>query len=303
MTSYVEISVVVCTYNRADLLAGCLDSVCSQTLDKERYEVIVVDNRSSDHTQEIAQKFVGDIKNFKVVLEEKQGLSHARNRGWQEASGLYVAYLDDDAKAAPNWCEKNLAAFQGKSPGTVAVGGKILPWYRERPPAWFSDVLETRSWGETPGYLSQEQSEYGFSGSNMSFRRDVLSAYHGFNPAFGMSGNKMSFAEETELFSRLCADHYRFWYDPEIVVYHLVSPASLRLVNRFKRGYRSGAATASLKGRRLFSKLYLYNVRKLVFALAGFPIGSHADLSWRSRYAIWLGRVGTTLGYLLGNKI
>ena len=302
MKSEILVSVVVCTYNRADLLTGCLDSLKSQTLSESSYEVIVIDNNSGDQTQEVAKKFVAQIANLRIILEEKQGLSHARNRGWQESTGQYVAYLDDDAKAAPDWCEKILAAFQEKWPDTAAVGGKILPWYLKMPPEWFSDVLETRSWGDVPGFLSPEQARYGFSGSNMAFRRDVLSEYNGFNPSFGMIGNKMRFAEETELFYRLSADSHRLWYDPEILVYHLVTDADMKCAYRFLRGYRAGTAMIHLEQRRVFSRLYMFNLRKLVITLVDFPILSKPGMFWRSRYALWLGRLGSTLGYLSGQR-
>ena len=300
MKSEILVSVVVCTYNRADLLIGCLDSLKSQTLSESNYEVIVIDNNSCDQTQEIAKKFIAQIANLRIILEEKQGLSHARNRGWQEARGLYIAYMDDDAKAPSDWCERILAAFREQDATTAAVGGKILPWYLKKPPEWFSDILETRSWGDVPGFLSTDQARYGFSGSNMAFRKDVLSEYNGFNARFGMVGNKMYLAEETELFYRISADSNRLWYDPEIMVYHLVPDANMKCAHRFLRGYRAGTAMIRIEQRQVFSKLYMFNLRKLVITLVNFPISSNERLPWRSRYALWLGSVGSTLGYLFG---
>lgn len=296
------ISVIVCTYNRADLLAECLDSLNSQTLDESNYEVIIIDNNSSDHTQDVAHGFVDRIANFRVFLEEIQGLSHARNRGWREAKGQYVAYLDDDAKASPTWCERILAAFSEQGTTTAAVGGKILPWYLKKPPEWFSDIIETRSWGDAPGFLSPEHAKYGFSGSNMAFRKDILSQYNGFDARFGMVGNKIYFAEETELFYRISADSHRLWYDPEIMVYHLVTDANMKCAHRFLRGYRAGTAMIHLEQRQVFSKLYMFNLRKLVITLVDFPISSKVGMAWRSRYVLWLGRLGSTLGYLFGHS-
>lgn len=298
----VEMTVVVCTYNRADLLAGCLASFETQTLDKDRFEVIVIDNNSTDHTQEVAHSFAGRIENFRVVLEHKQGLSHARNRGWLEAQGPYVGYLDDDAMASNSWCEKILAAFEESDELTAAVGGKILPWYQVPKPKWFSDVLEIRSCGDSAGFLPPEHARNGFSGSNMVLRKDILSAYGGFNPQFGMSGDTMYFSEETELFGRLFEDARRLWYDPEIIVYHLVSADNMKLANRFARGYKTGVAQACLQGRQVLSTLYLFNLRKLFFLLVEFPLIPKEGLSWKARYALWLGSFGATLGFLFGSN-
>lgn len=300
MKSKVEMTVVVCTYNRADLLAGCLASLETQTLDKGRFEVIVVDNNSTDHTQDVAYSFIGRIENLRVVLEPRQGLSHARNRGWREAEGLYVGYLDDDAIASSSWCEKVLAAFEKSGELTAAVGGKILPWYQVPKPDWFSDVLEIRSCGDSAGVMPPEHARNGFSGSNMAFRKCILSAYGGFNPQFGMRGSTMYFADETELFGRLFKDARRLWYDSEIMVYHLVSSDNMKLVKRYARGYRSGIAQAHLQKRKVLSKLYLFNIRKLVFLIIDFPLSPKNGLKWKARYALWLGRFGTTLGYLFG---
>jgi len=76
-----KLSVVVCTYNRAQLLTEALDSVCNQTLDKSRYEIIVVDNNSADGTRELVGEFCRRFSNVRYCFEPQQGLSYARNRG------------------------------------------------------------------------------------------------------------------------------------------------------------------------------------------------------------------------------
>ena len=93
-----SISVVVCTFNRAQLAATAIESLCEQTADKSQYEVIVVDNNSQDNTREVTEDFCSRYPNLRYCLEEEQGLSHARNRGWRESRGVYVAYVDDDCR-------------------------------------------------------------------------------------------------------------------------------------------------------------------------------------------------------------
>ncbi|MGD8380729.1 MAG: glycosyltransferase, partial [Syntrophobacterales bacterium] len=95
----IKISVIVCTYNRAELLGGTLRTLCHQTLDTSEYEVIVVDNNSTDNTREVVDEFCRRSSNVRYCFEPQQGLSHARNQGLQEAKGKYVAYIDDDARA------------------------------------------------------------------------------------------------------------------------------------------------------------------------------------------------------------
>ena len=91
------LSVVVCTYNRATMLAHVLDSLSQQTISSEKLEVIVVDNNSQDETVDIAKKLLSQFKNHQFLHEPQQGLSYARNCGWRAASGEYVAFLDCDA--------------------------------------------------------------------------------------------------------------------------------------------------------------------------------------------------------------
>ena len=88
------ISVVVCTYNRADLLASVLQSLCEQTLNCSHYEIIVVDNNSGDNTRAVTEDYCRRYPNVHYYLETSQGLSNARNHGWQVAKSKYVAYLD-----------------------------------------------------------------------------------------------------------------------------------------------------------------------------------------------------------------
>jgi len=97
------ISIVVCTYNRAKLLAGVLKTLCEQRFDASDYEVIVVDNNSIDDTLVTVESFCSQYANIQYYFEPHQGLSQARNRGWQEANGEYVALLNNDTVVEHDW--------------------------------------------------------------------------------------------------------------------------------------------------------------------------------------------------------
>jgi glycosyltransferase involved in cell wall biosynthesis len=236
-----DLSIVVCTYNRASLLAECLQSLAMQTLAAWRFEVLIVDNNSNDETWVVAEKFCREYHNFRVVFELEQGLSQARNRGWKEARGTYVAYIDDDGLAERDWCERILASFEYIVPTPWAVGGKILPRYTDLPPVWFSDRLETRSWGGSASFLKPPGAKYGFSGANMAFPRKLLEDFGGFSSRLGMVGEKVRMGEDTEFFLRLSAlQHNLFWYDPLIVVKHWTSTKQFSLRARFFRSFQGG---------------------------------------------------------------
>lgn len=225
------VSVIVCTYNRADLLPGCLESLVAQTANKKDYEVIVVNNNSTDSTQEIAEAFAAREPNFRVVIEIAQGLSHARNRGFREARTEYVAYIDDDAKAEPDWIERALRIVEEQSPDIF--GGSIYPFYLTEKPPWFKDAYEIRQTTERPMELKDK--DY-ISGSNIFFRRPLLESVGGFDSNLGMKGKRLSYGEETAVIVqvRQSQPDALIFYHPNLRVKHL-TPAEKMRVSYFLR--------------------------------------------------------------------
>ena len=113
MSQQPQISAVVCTHNRVDFLQRCIDSLRNQTLDPLNYEILVVDNGSIDGTEQLCERYE-DVVNFRYIHEPVLGLSQARNRGLQEASGDFIGYIDDDAAAEPQW-NRRLASHRQSS--------------------------------------------------------------------------------------------------------------------------------------------------------------------------------------------
>lgn len=105
------ITVIICTHNREQFLGSCLKSLYQQTLPQEEYEVLVVDNASTDRTKAVCEEYLPH-ENFCYIFEAIPGLSQARNTGWQHGQGRYIAFIDDDATAVPDWLEKILVSFQ-----------------------------------------------------------------------------------------------------------------------------------------------------------------------------------------------
>lgn len=275
------ISVIVCTYNRGELLVQALESLVTQSLEKSRYEVIVVNNNSTDNTEEIAKNFVEKYDNFRLVNEPKQGLSHARNRGYQEAKGDYVAYIDDDAKATENWLELIIKDFQNVSPTPVAVGGEIRPWYEVEPPDWFIEEFEIITRGDTSCFLKPEISFTPLCGSNMALQKKVLESSGGFSPEFGMQGTKIRLGEETLLFNIIYEDYPYIWYNPEIKVYHWTSKEKLTMSYMIKRQYMVGICTANIAERKIFSAMYFRKMFGFFVMLLKFPfiMLKHPDMT------------------------
>lgn len=279
------ISVIICTYNRANLLADVLQTLCQQTLDYAEYEVIIVDNNSTDDTAMVSQSFATRYPNVRRYCEAQQGLSLARNRGWQEARGDYVGYIDDDCKAPEQWLATAKMIIQTVTP--AVFGGPYFAFYATHKPAWFKD-----SYGSNvPGNKAHVCVDSHLTGGNLFIQRDLLAAIGGFNATFGMVGKKSGYGEESELFQRI--RHYQadaiFYYDPALCVRHLVRPEKMglgwQLRNRFVHGrynYRVyAAASPHLVHRQLRQRFQQELPRSLLCHLRSlFGFSHHA----RARY-------------------
>lgn len=269
------LSVIVPTYNRATLLPFCLAALEDQTLDKDLYEVIVVNNKSTDNTEDVIRSFEGKIKNFRNIFETKQGLSYARNRGYQEAIGEYIVYIDDDAKADRFMCEKILRAFSELSPKPISVGAQVKPWYECDPPYWFKEHFELRTWGDDPCFLNSKMAQFGFCGACFAVQKTILQKYNGFSVKLGMNGKIIGGGEETDLFGRIFKGEgtgtQTLWYDPSIQVRHWCSKEQMTISYRLRRSYGFGLSSGLFRGKKRNIIMYLLRwvipARELVFGL------------------------------------
>lgn len=229
------ISVVVCTHNRADLLANALQSLCEQSLDSTEYEVIVVDNNSTDRTRSVVDDFHGKYPNIRYCLETEIGLSHSRNRGWQEAQGLYVAYTDDDCNLPPQWLTVAKKVIETVSSGVF--GGYVFPFYNSPKPKWFKDSYGTLKKPED--FTTQSPN---FIGCNIFIRRDILESLQGFDVNLGMTGKKIAYGEETDLQQRIRAimPHEIFYCDPNLYVYHIVREDKMKMSWQWRAFFAKG---------------------------------------------------------------
>lgn len=294
------LSIVVCTYNREMLLQEMLRSLVCQSLSPRLYEIIIVDNASTDGTA----KFVSDsqltYKNIRYVLEKRLGLSFARNCGWSEAVGEYVAYIDDDALADYYWAERICEAFSAVTPQPDAIGGRILPWYRNPPPRWFDDSFETRSWGESSRFLDPEREIFGFSGSNMVIKREILVNYKGFSTAYGMEGEEMRFGEESELFMRLTLAGRKLYYVPDMIVHHAVNACHYTYRYIAKRSFNSGVTHFSMDRIASRSNNAIAVICKIIVSFVHMPVFFITGGNMRLVLAMKIRRMSHLFGYLVG---
>lgn len=263
------LSIVVCTYNRAKILNDCLLSLSTQSASADFFEIIVVDNNSNDSTQMVVGTFCKNDKRFRLVNEFKQGLSHARNRGWQEAKGEYVAYIDDDAVAFPGWAE-SIAVFIENKQSVAAFGGPYEAMNNAPVPPWFPPEYGYFDLGDS--IISLDAQTQFLCGTNMVFRRELLQEIGGFSSGLGMSGGKLSYGEETRLQIELKRKGHEIYYVPSIRVKHLLATEKMSFRWLMKSVYSVGKCSPETFGveRSIFSCLcglcygFFYALRFLI---------------------------------------
>lgn len=189
-----KISVVICTYNRIEVLKIAVESVISQEIIAENYELIIIDNNSKDGTKEFVQGVIRQHKNVRYVFEGQQGLSFARNRGWHEATAEYVAYIDDDCILPPGYLATMLTVIEEKHPDIF--GGPIIAWYDFQKPHWVKDEYFSFFKDKKSEWLKSGDEVYG---GNMIFRKQILKELGGFDSNLGMKGTELGFAEEIQI--------------------------------------------------------------------------------------------------------
>ncbi len=252
-----DISVIICTYNRSNHLKNILKSLSEQVVtEKLIWEIVVVDNNSKDDTFEVVKSF----SNFsyipvRYVKEEKQGLSHARNRGILESDGKYVAFTDDDAIADRRWIASLCETFQNYK--CDCVGGRIYLKPLKQLPKWFKrelwGFLGFLDYGDKPFYLDRDRLPFG---GNMAFSREVFGRIGYFNPSFGRVRNTPYGSEEDELFFRFFESKAEAVYQPGAVVHHVIGSEKLKKGYfrklHFLAGDMKGRFSTGKTGRNIF---------------------------------------------------
>jgi len=220
-----DITVILCTYNRCTDLAGALESLAvSQVPSSVTWEVVVVDNNSTDQTRNAVEDFgLRYPQRFRYLFEPRPGKSHALNTGIENAAGEILVFVDDDVKVESTWLQNLTAALLCNSEWAGA-GGRTLPTQKFRPPAWIPKDFE-KDWGGIvfaqfdlgDNAVELKRAPYG---ANMAFRKSVFEKHGGFRVDLGPAPGSQIRNEDTELGNRLLVAGERLRYEPSAVVYH-----------------------------------------------------------------------------------
>ena len=242
-----EISVVISTHNRAAELEATLPALFKQDLDPARYEVIVVDNNSSDDTPDAIRRLGRAHPQLRAFREVRPGVSHGRNCGILNSRAALVAITDDDTEVAANWLSATLRSFS-EHPTAAFVGGPVLPRWQTPPPAWLTKQhwgpLAVVDYGERRLILGKEH-RLCLLTANFAVRKSALQRVGLFAPEFrrcqdyelqfrmweagyhGVYDPAMA-AATTVPEERLAKSYHRMWYRRN-AQYHAMMPAAALL--------------------------------------------------------------------------
>lgn len=236
-----QISAIICTHNRDSYLGAAIDSLLAQDFAAD-FEVIVVDNNSSDRTREVVEQRASNPR-LKYVFEPTIGLSVARNTGAKIASAEILAYLDDDAVASTHWLQVLDSAFKNNSKLAIAGGKVTLLWPQGiHQPQWLSPGLAGNlgayDLGDSSIYIKQPSLTP--RGLNYCIRRSFLEEIGGFDPHLGRVGKNLLSNEELQMTEFALERNWQVAYLPEAVVAHNVAPERLKRSWFLNRGWWQG---------------------------------------------------------------
>ncbi len=250
-----NISVIICTYNRSSSLQDTIQSLLRQEIgNRISFEILIIDNNSTDDTKLVVEtKLKDDPIRLKYFFEEKQGISFARNKGVKEAQGSIIAFTDDDCIVDQYWLQRIKDTFEKYD--ASAVYGKILPlWNDLEIPKWI--VRDNRIWSSI-GHLDYGEqvklakvSSEQFFGANFSIKRDDLLDLGLFNENLGVKGRKHYLGEETEIYMKLLNKNKKIIYNPSLIVQHKIEKSFLTKDYFRKRNFYGGISFSELSNQK-----------------------------------------------------
>ena len=228
-------TVVIPTYNRASSLRRALRSVVDLSISPELYEVVVVDNNSTDDTPQVVQDFLHSGVPIQYVKESRLSFTVARHAGANAAKGRILSYIDDDVVVDRGWLAAVIEVFEGDDAVGI-VGGPILPVFEAEPPDWIKQYYPMSSWLSLLDRGPEIHETHDAYGPNFSVRKDVLQLVGGF-PAdtIGVeSEGRPGVVEKIYIGGGdvgLCAKvekaGYKVIYAPGALVHHVIPPVRL----------------------------------------------------------------------------
>lgn len=250
-------TVAVCTRNRQETIEACLASVVAQDFPKERFEVVIIDDGSSDGTPDIARRFVSDAPPIvRYIRQPHGGLSAARNRAVTEGRGDLICFLDDDAEAVPGW----LGAIQAGAeshPDVDCFAGRIRLRLESKAPR----TCDRESLAAELDEDSPQHPVTWAKGANMAMRKSAFRHVGLFNPALVWRGDEVDWQR------RLKEAGGKLRYLPDALVWHRRLERDLRWTRLLKTRFGWGIGQVQYRREAGEALVYSHELRIIFFAL------------------------------------
>jgi len=284
------LSVIVCTYNREKYIGECLKHLANQSLDKSQYEVLVINNISTDNTQTQIDRIIMDHPEitFRSIIEKNQGHTFARNRGIRESHGSILSFIDDDAFVSFSFC-KEIIHFFTDHENVSAIGGRIIPKYEEKKPDWMSNYLLPLVAALDLGSQKKPFRAMKFPiGANMAFRASIFNRYGHFDVNLGRRGSGLEGGDEKEMFIRMRKGDEQIWYVPQVMAKHIIPPH--RVEKPYIKGLAIGVGASERKrlSNESFNVILNKAFSELIKTSATFALSVFYTLKGRSSKGIML---------------
>ncbi len=249
-----DVSVIICTFNRCEDLRRTLEAFCRLVLPRGfTWELVVVDNNSNDATRPVVEEFIGRSP-LRYIFEPRQGKSCALNRAIAETSSPLLVFTDDDVDVDANWVAEIVAAAK-RNPDASFFGGKVIPHWEKPPPRWLAEnerslLASVAVSYDLGGYERtikrfEPGKEVPFLGANLAVRRRVFEDGMRFREDIGPNAAEPTRGEETELMERIMARGGKGLYVPGAIVYHRNS--ARRMTEKYIREWYKGAGMIEVR--------------------------------------------------------
>jgi len=290
-------SVIITTYNRADIIPVCIDSLLKQNFSKQDFEIIIADNNSTDNTKEVIQKIIRKNPDTKIkyIFIPKNGQVYARQAGILAAENEILTFTDDDGILSENWLAEIEKVFL-MNRDAVGVAGKIIIKWDEQPPEWIYDYevqLGKLDYGEKVKF---EVGLY-MNAGNLSIKKDVLIKVGGFNPE--MVGDWLVGDGETGLWNKLRKGNYLIGWAPDALMEHCQTVKKNATIDDIKRRFmNNGICTpynifaVEKKGAGALCKNFFHSIKqsakwqikKIKYTMAGNTKSKYYSIFKRAFY-------------------
>jgi glycosyltransferase involved in cell wall biosynthesis len=242
------VSIIVCAYNRAGLLPRIIGLLRDQDYPKDKYEIIIVDNGSTDNTKSIAESFIGQSEaSVRYIFESRRGVTFARNRGSEVARNPYLAYIDDDCTVGPGWLQALMSGYN-LDESIFAVFGQIInDWGEQIKPRWMMPATET--WLGTNSFLGNSpkilENSFGTREANLSIKKEGLTTLGGFLGMEQFGSRDMAATELKYFLWKAKRMGKKIAYVPAATAHHLIVPRSRSWM--IQRAYWQGISDGILE--------------------------------------------------------